>query len=389
LPSELARFDISLAPLETGNPFCEAKSELKYFESALAGSCVIASPTEPFAAAIRHGETGFLARDEDEWYDAMHLLIANASLREEMSAVALRSVLWPYGYQRRAVAISNMMHRIFDGRQNEATVFTHDIKAEAHVSRPAIGAYDVLYSHDSLALSYVTVVVPLYNYKHFLCEALDSVKAQGRVDLVVVDDCSADGSAAAAVEWARENAHALGRVVVAAHRENSKLDVTRNTGIELSETPYVFLLDPDNRLLPGCLEKCLNAITESGAAFAYPMIRLFGDDEGTIGGIDYTPAILTGANYIDAMAMVSKAAWARAGGYKNFSVSGWEDYSLWCAFAELGLRGVRAGDEVLAEYRVHGGSMLRTTTDVAEKKKIIVAEMEARHPWLTLVEKVI
>jgi len=36
LPNEIARFDINLAPLETGNIFCEAKSELKYFEASLA-----------------------------------------------------------------------------------------------------------------------------------------------------------------------------------------------------------------------------------------------------------------------------------------------------------------------------------------------------------------
>jgi hypothetical protein len=34
LPEKLAFFDINLAPLETGNVFCEAKSELKFFEAA-------------------------------------------------------------------------------------------------------------------------------------------------------------------------------------------------------------------------------------------------------------------------------------------------------------------------------------------------------------------
>src|SRR4029079_10479524 len=35
LPEEMARFDINLAPLEFGNPYCEAKSQLKFFEAAL------------------------------------------------------------------------------------------------------------------------------------------------------------------------------------------------------------------------------------------------------------------------------------------------------------------------------------------------------------------
>ena len=62
LPDELARFDINIAPLETGNPFCEAKSELKYFEAALAGVCTVASPTDPMRGAIRNGETGIAGR---------------------------------------------------------------------------------------------------------------------------------------------------------------------------------------------------------------------------------------------------------------------------------------------------------------------------------------
>ena len=61
LPVELARLDVNLAPLEVGNPFCEAKSELKFFEAALVDVPTVASPTEPYRASIRHGETGFLA----------------------------------------------------------------------------------------------------------------------------------------------------------------------------------------------------------------------------------------------------------------------------------------------------------------------------------------
>ena len=68
LPTEMARFDINLAPLEVGNSFCEAKSELKFFDAALVDVPTVASPTGPFRRAIDRGRTGFLATSGDDWY---------------------------------------------------------------------------------------------------------------------------------------------------------------------------------------------------------------------------------------------------------------------------------------------------------------------------------
>jgi glycosyltransferase involved in cell wall biosynthesis len=88
LPFEYARFQVNIAPLEVGNPFCEAKSEVKYLEAALVGVGTVASPTEPFSAAIRHGETGFLATDDDSWYDALSLLVSDERIRNELGVSA-------------------------------------------------------------------------------------------------------------------------------------------------------------------------------------------------------------------------------------------------------------------------------------------------------------
>lgn len=392
LPGEMARFDISLAPLEVGNPFCEAKSELKFFESALCNACVIASPTEPYQNAIRQGVTGFLAENEDDWYRYIKLLVTDAKLRTTMSAAALRSVLWPFGYQRRVIAVSNTLNQMFDDQSNRAVLFSYEQsrQKEIPVSQPALADYDIAFFMDTLKGSYVTVVIPLYNYENYLVEALASVKDQTLrdIDLVVVDDQSSDQSLDVAVQWAKVNADRFNRIVIAANRENRKLDVTRNTAIELAETPYVFPLDPDNRLLPECLERCLDTIMKKGVSFAYPAIRQFGDGDGIMGTLPYNPSLMAGGNYVDAMALIAKGAWAEANGYRNFSESGWEDFSLWCTFIEKGMSGASVGGEPLAEYRVHGQSMLRTTTDMANKKKTIVHEMEARHPWLTLTEKI-
>ena len=102
LPNELVRFDINLAPLEIGNAFCEAKSELKYFEAALANTPTVASPTPPFAQAIRHGETGFLASNTDEWHACLKQLVTDPGLRRRIGEAAFSDVLSKYGPDRRA-----------------------------------------------------------------------------------------------------------------------------------------------------------------------------------------------------------------------------------------------------------------------------------------------
>lgn len=101
-----------------------------------------------------------------------------------------------------------------------------------------------------------------------------------------------------------------------------------------------------------------------------------------MGNCPFEPGRLIGGNYIDALALVSKEAWAAVGGYRVLRVMGWEDFDFWCRLVENGWWGCRAGDGPLAEYRVHGNSMLRTTTDPNSGQ--LIAEMEHRHTWLDL-----
>ena len=93
----IAETDINLAPLELGNPFCEAKSELKFFEAGLIGVPTIASATEPFAAAIEDGVSGFLARGEAEWCTALDLLVSCESRRKAIGEAAKRRALDLFG----------------------------------------------------------------------------------------------------------------------------------------------------------------------------------------------------------------------------------------------------------------------------------------------------
>ncbi len=112
LPWELARFDINLAPLEVGNPYCEAKSELKFFEAALAGVPTIASPTQPFRDAIRDGQNGYLAADPQTWQQRMTALLTDADLRQRLADQARADVSRQYGVERRGEILRELVGQL-------------------------------------------------------------------------------------------------------------------------------------------------------------------------------------------------------------------------------------------------------------------------------------
>ncbi len=387
LPGELARFDINLAPVELDNVFCEAKSELKYFEAAIVGVCTIASPTGPFRRAIRPGETGLLAGTSHEWYAALIALIDDAGSRDALAHAAYLDVLLRYGPEQRIEQVRSLLEQLAGGR-GSARAFQLEL-ARRQMPRArgvALPEGDVVFLADALGEADVTVAIPLHNYAHYVIEALESVCAQTlpSLDLVVVDDASTDDSLAVTLDWVRLHAERFNRVVVLRNRRNAGLGVTRNAGFDAAETPYVLPLDADNRLRPTCCAVCLDALRGSGAAFAYPSLQHFGDSTEVIGIEPFQPMRFVSGNYIDAMALVAKPAWAAVGGYDDIRPNGWDDYDLWCSFVERGLWGVHV-PQILAEYRVHTGSMLRTMTDERANKLRLIGELERRHPWLTVL----
>ena len=387
LPREYARFDINIAPLQAGNRYCEAKSELKFFEAALAGVPTIASPTQPFQDAIRHGETGLLAASDDEWHTCLSKLITDPGLRRRMADSAYRDVLWLYGPERRRLLATQLVNETLAPVPLRFDLFRLEMQVENAHTMPAIALpqSDILFQSPRKGESRVSVIMPLFNYGQLVEEALESVRRQTvrDIDVVVVDDRSTDDSVAVAKRWLEEHAAEFNMAALLQNRKNSKLGRTRNAAVHFADTELYMALDPDNALYPDCLEKCMAALDETGAAFSYPTVDLFGERTGQIGLLEYDPALFPCANYIDAMAMVRKACWVAVGGYSALDPMGWEDYEFWCKMAEKGLFGVRVR-ETTARYRTHGVSMLRTITDIPENKRRVLEDLNARHPWLQL-----
>lgn len=387
LPNEMARFDINLAPLEFGNVFCEAKSELKFFEAALVDVPTIASPTGPFRRAIDHGRTGFLASSADDWYHYLSELLHLPERRAEVAHAAYHSVLGRFGPLQRAATWGRVFDQVIGGPQ-AARGFALEAHLSSRASKaPRVFPSDVVFEQDKLGKAAVTVVIPLYNYEQYIVEALESVKQQtlATLDLVVVDGASTDKSLAVALAWVKKNAARFNRAVVLQNRANYGLGFCRNSGFDAADTAYVLPLDADNRLRPACCESLLATIEAKATAYVYPTIQHFGASDALIGAAPYEPQRFVAGNYVDAMALVSKEAWAAVGGYDHVR-HGWEDYDFWCRIAESGLGGFWK-DEILAEYRVHPNSMMTVQTVVPENYQHLHRNFKLRHPWVSLVDE--
>ena len=95
----------------------------------------------------------------------------------------------------------------------------------------------------------VTVAISLYNYKNYIIPCLESVKAQtiANIDLIVVDDCSEDGSLEVVQDWLIENGNRFNNYLLIHHRYNGSTPSSRNTAfdqgfVSLSGNTLGFLL---------------------------------------------------------------------------------------------------------------------------------------------------
>jgi len=103
----IAEAEINIAPLQN-NLFTNCKSELKYFEAAIAGTITVATPTRSFARAIVDGENGFLAR-AFEWEDKLRAaceMVDNPARYAVMAERGFALAERDYGWNRHAPLIA-------------------------------------------------------------------------------------------------------------------------------------------------------------------------------------------------------------------------------------------------------------------------------------------
>ena len=93
-------------------------------------------------------------------------------------------------------------------------------------------------------MSTVDVVIPCYNYAHYLRGCVDSVLSQSGVDVraLVIDDASSDETAQTGYELAGSDP----RVEFHRHHKNKGHIATYNEGLAMVSADFVVLLSADD-----------------------------------------------------------------------------------------------------------------------------------------------
>jgi glycosyltransferase involved in cell wall biosynthesis len=247
LPEEIAHFHVNIAPIEVGNIFSEAKSELKFFEAALVDVATVASPSGPFRRAIRNGITGYLASHSDEWYSVLLRLVDEPAYSLRIARAAHRDALWRCGPLRRANGMHLTLRQLLGDSQAAAEAFALELYRRQALNPLAIHIpeAETVYEADQGSQAELTIVLPLYNCARDAEAALESAREQTLqvLDLVIVDDASTDTSPSVALDWARCQVKRFNRIAVLRNNKYSGVNPSRNVGIDAAETPWVLPLD--------------------------------------------------------------------------------------------------------------------------------------------------
>jgi hypothetical protein len=218
--------------------------------------------------------------------------------------------------------------------------------------------------------STVTVLIPCYNYAHYLEQCVRSVldQANVEVDVLIIDDASTDRSADVASAMARQDS----RVRLVSLPRNIGMVPAVNYGLNRVIGDYFVKLDADDMLTPGSLQRSLSLFERyPNLGFVYgkplhftgdvpPKARV-GKPQCTIWSGTHWLALRyqRAVNCISQPEAVIRTSALRQVGPYNTNLPHTSDLEMWLQLSAIAPVG-RINRVDQGYYRVHSGSMQRT-----------------------------
>lgn len=108
----------------------------------------------------------------------------------------------------------------------------------------------------------ITVVIPTYNRAHLLLETVPSYLQEGVERIILVDDCSSDGTQSVSNLL---SSRYPGKILYIRNDKNCKQTYSKNKGKSLAKTQFVYFGDDDSILVPGSMVALMNVQRVTGA----------------------------------------------------------------------------------------------------------------------------
>jgi teichuronic acid biosynthesis glycosyltransferase TuaG len=182
----------------------------------------------------------------------------------------------------------------------------------------------------------VSVVMPAYNAAGHIAMALQSVGAQSLADweLLVVDDCSTDATAAIVERLADQD----GRIRLLRQDRNGGPAAARQRAMDAARGRYVAWLDSDDLWLPDKLAAQLLFMRETGAALTFTAYRRISEDGSRTGRLVTVPKTLSYRGLLKHTAIATSTVVLDRHGTGPFTVpcTHYDDYALWLELLERG-----------------------------------------------------
>ena len=202
----------------------------------------------------------------------------------------------------------------------------------------------------------VSVVMPAYEAAETIERSMQSVLLQTHqdVELIVVDDCSHDGT------WAliEQAAASDPRVMALRQASNGGVAAARNAGIAAATGRYLAFLDSDDWWRQDKLQVQLAHMQQAGAQVSYSVYQRVTGDGQLISTVRPPLSVRYGDMLKSNCIGNLTGLYDRCLGDGRFEKVGHEDYVFWLAMVRRAGRAVCAGyPEPLAFYLVRPGSL--------------------------------
>lgn len=222
----------------------------------------------------------------------------------------------------------------------------------------------------------VSVIIPLFNQKQYIGEAIDSVLSQTypNIEIIVVNDGSTDNPLSVLEKYEKN--------IILINQQNRGLAGARNAGIRHSSGEYLQFLDADDLIFPEKIQSQVDFLEnnpEFGVSYSnFRSFEFFDKDKYRPPSIKLPGTVLDRLILGEVMAvhtfLLRKKCIEEAGLFDE-GLECYEDRDFWVKIACAGVK-FYCMDKVLALYRVHDASMTRDTLRQAKGKVVFIKKVK-------------